>query len=144
MATTHRPTPATLAAELLERIDELNFSSDGTGAGRKALKVEPSRAAMPSTTVYPIDLAGQPLHIKLAEDLDSISIANEPGGRTCTQNGHLQRATARIRGICGTRRSLSPETSRGGAESANLVVWVRLSGARASGNVARKGQHCRA
>ena len=80
MATTHRPTPATLAAELLERIDELNFSSDGTGAGRKALKVEPSRAAMPSTTVYPIDLAGQPLHIKL----DSISIANEPGGRTCT------------------------------------------------------------
>ena len=58
--------PATLATELLEHIDELSFSH-GTVVGE-------------SLDVHPIHLAGQPLRLKLTEDLGSVSVLAEPVG----------------------------------------------------------------
>ena len=59
--------PATLAAELLGRIDELSLSP-GTVVGGEAF------------AVHPLNLAGQPLRLKLAEEIGSTSVPVEPVG----------------------------------------------------------------
>ena len=58
--------PATLAAELLGRIDELSLSP-GAGGGE-------------AFAVYPLEFAGQPVRLKLAEDPGSVSAPVEPVG----------------------------------------------------------------
>ena len=66
MAAQPAPKPATLAVELLERIDELSLS--------------PGMVVGEAFAVHPIHLAGQPLRLKLAEDLGSVSVPVEPVG----------------------------------------------------------------
>jgi hypothetical protein len=54
--------------ELLDNIDELSLTS------------EKSQANSTGLAVYSLKLAGKPLDLKLAEDLESVSVAVEPSG----------------------------------------------------------------
>lgn len=59
---------ATSVSELLDCVDELSLTTEKGGSGRTGL------------TVYPLKLSGRSLHLKLAEDLESVSVAFEPTG----------------------------------------------------------------
>jgi hypothetical protein len=57
--------------ELLYNTDELSLTSEMNQANSTGFE---------AFAVYPLKLAGKPLHLKLAQDLESVSVAFEPSG----------------------------------------------------------------